>query len=144
MKYLAKNNNNYPMVSGFNSLFDDFFGDWGITSSRVPPVDITEKDDAYILEAELPGYKQEDVNVHVEKHVLRISSSKQTCEEEKEGRRSLVKERCFQSFERAFTLPEDVTEEGIEGEFADGILKITLPKQEVEQPKKIEVKIKNN
>ncbi|WP_320130062.1 Hsp20/alpha crystallin family protein [uncultured Sphaerochaeta sp.] len=50
------------------------------------------------------------MNVHVEKHVLRISSSKQTCKEEKEGRKSLVKERCFQSFERSFSLPEDVNE----------------------------------
>jgi spore coat protein M/HSP20 family protein len=143
MKYLVKNNQNYPMASGFNSLFDDFFGDWGITSSKIPPVDITEKDDSYVLEAELPGYKQEDVQVHVEKHVLRLSSSKQTCNEEKEGKKTLVRERCYQSFERSFSLPEDVNENLIEGEFTDGVLKVTMPKQEVAQPKKIEVKIKN-
>jgi spore coat protein M/HSP20 family protein len=142
MKYLAKNNAKYPMVPSFNSLFDDFFGDWGLGSTRIPPVDITEKDDSYLLEAELPGYKQEDVQVHVEKHVLRIGSSKQSCDEEKDGRKTLVRERCYQSFERSFTLPEDVEEDRIEAEFVDGVLQVTMPKKEVVQPKKIEVKIK--
>ena len=143
MKYLAKNDPNYPIVSNFNSLFKDFFGDWGISSARIPPVDITENDDAYVLEAELPGYKQEDVKVHVEKHVLRLSSKKETCTEEKEGKKTLVRERCFQSFERSFSLPEDVNEDRLEGEFVDGVLRVTMPKQEVAKPKKIEVKIKN-
>ncbi|AEV29889.1 molecular chaperone (small heat shock protein) [Sphaerochaeta pleomorpha str. Grapes] len=143
MKYLVKKDPNYPIVSSFNSLFNDFFGDWGISNSRIPPVDITENDDSYILEAELPGYKQEDVKVNVEKHVLRLSSTKETCTEEKEGKKTLVRERCFQSFERSFSLPEDVNENLVEGEFVDGVLRVTMPKQEVAKPKKIEVKIKN-
>jgi len=109
--------------------------------SRFPAVDITENDDAYILEAELPGYKQREVKVNIEKHVLKLSSTKETKKEEKD-KKHLVSERYYQSFERSFSLPEDVDEEKISGEFADGILTLTLPKKEVAKPKAIEVKIK--
>ena len=141
MKYLAKRNYDSPMVSAFDSLFNDFLGDWGLTPSRIPAVDISEHDEAYVLEAELPGYKQEEVKVSIEKHVLKLSSTKQSKKEEKE-KKHLVSERCYQCFERSFSLPEDVDEEKIEGAFKDGILKLTLPKKEVAKPKAIEVKIK--
>lgn len=140
MKYLAKRDYNSPMVSAFDSLFNDMLGDWGLMPSRFPAVDIVENDDAYVLEAELPGYKQEEVKVQVEKHVLKLSSAKQSKKEEKDKRR-LVSERCYQCFERSFTLPEDVDEEKIEGAFADGLLRLTLPKKEIAKPKAIEVKI---
>lgn len=141
MKYLAKRNYDSPMVSAFDSLFNDFLGDWGLTPSRFPAVDIVENDDAYVLEAELPGYKQADVKVNVEKHVLKLSSTKESKKEEKDKKR-LVSERCYQCFERSFSLPEDVDEDKIEGQFSDGLLKLTLPKKEVAKPKAIEVKIK--
>ncbi len=130
------------MVSPFDSLFSNMLGDWGLTSSKIPPVDITETDKAYIVEAELPGYKQEDVKVNIEKHVLRLSSAQQSTKEEKDGDKVLICERKSHSFERAFSLPEDVDESKIEGEFSNGVLTLTLPKKEVEQPKSIEVKIK--
>jgi len=145
MAYLTtRNNYRTPVVSPFDSLFSNMLGDWGLTSSKIPPVDITETDKAYIVEAELPGYKQEDVKVNVEKHVLRLSSAKQSSKDEKDGKKLLICERSSQSFERAFSLPEDVDEAKIEGEFANGVLTVTLPKKEVVQPKSIEVKIKNS
>ncbi len=145
MAYLTtRNNYRTPVVSPFDSLFSNMISDWGLTSSKIPPVDITETDKAYIVEAELPGYKQEDVKVNIEKHVLRLSSAKQSTKEEKDGKKILICERQVQSFERAFSLPEDVDEATIEGEFANGVLTVTLPKKEVVQPKSIEVKIKNS
>lgn len=141
MKYLARRDYDSPMESAFDSLFNNILGDWGLTPSRFPAVDIVETDDAYILEAELPGYKQEEVKVNVEKHVLKLSSTKQSKKEDKDKKR-LVTERYYQSFERAFTLPDDVDEEKIEGHFSDGLLKLTLPKKEIAKPKAIEVKIK--
>ncbi|HKL57576.1 MAG TPA: Hsp20/alpha crystallin family protein [Sphaerochaeta sp.] len=144
MAYLTtRNNYRTPVTSPFDSLFSNMLGDWGLSPSKVPPVDITETDKAYILEAELPGYTQEDVKVNIEKHVLRISSAKQTTKEEKDGKKLLICERHAQSFERAFSLPEDVEESKIEGSFTNGVLTVTLPKKEVVQPKSIEVKIKN-
>ena len=148
MAYLTtRNNYRTPVVSPFDSLFSSMLDDWGLTSSKIPPVDITETDKAYILEAELPGYKQDDVKVNIEKHVLRLSSAKQTTKEEKDPKdekKLLICERRSQSFERAFSLPEDVDEDKIEGEFANGVLTVTLPKKKVVQPKSIEVKIKKN
>ncbi|MGH0051915.1 MAG: Hsp20/alpha crystallin family protein [Sphaerochaetaceae bacterium] len=143
MKYLStRRNYDSPVTSAFDSLFNDMLGDWGVYSSRFPAVDITENDDAYILEAELPGYKQKEVKVNIEKHVLKLSSAKEETKKDEKDKKRLVSERCYQCFERSFSLPEDVDEEKIEGEFANGILTLTLPKKEIAKPKAIEVKIK--
>jgi len=136
MKYVTRRNYGLPSTS----LFDTMLRDWNLYPNRFPAVDITEEEKAYILEAELPGYKQEEVKVQVEKHVLTLSSSKESSKEE--DKNSLVTERCYQCFERSFTLPEDVDEEKIEGVFENGLLVLTMPKKEIAKPKAIEVKIK--
>ncbi|MFA5448711.1 MAG: Hsp20/alpha crystallin family protein [Sphaerochaeta sp.] len=140
MKYYVTYNRNNP-VSNFESLFNDLFADWGTTASKNPPVDIYEKAKAYVIEAELPGYKQEEVSVNVDKHVLRISSEKETLKDA-DDRKTLVRERLFRKFERSFSLPEDIDEAKIEGEFTNGVLTLTLPKKKEVLPKTIEVKIK--
>ena len=122
-------------------MFNDLWSDWGASSSKIPPVDIYETEKAYVIEAELAGYKQDEVQVNVDKHVLRISSDKQSLKDV-DGKKSLVRERYFKKFERSFSLPEDIDESSIEGEFSDGVLTITLPKKEEVLPKTIEVKIK--
>lgn len=136
MNYLMTRN----AANDFDTFFNDMLGNWGIKNSTIPSVDVYEDEKAYYLEAELPGYTVDDVNIHVEKHVLHISSEK--LNEKKENKKFLVRERGFVKFDRSFTLPEGIDESGIEAEFENGILKITLPKTPVEQPKKIEVKIK--
>ncbi len=147
MKYLVtRNANPVSMANEFDSLFNSFWNNWGVPSSKIPPVDIHETDDAYVLEAELPGYVEKDVNVSVEKHVLRISSVKEASREEKADEKKheknyLVRERYYQTFERSFTLPEGVDEDHISGEFKNGVLELTMPKLPVEKPKKIDVKI---
>lgn len=140
MKYYVSYNNSNP-VSNFESLFNDLWSDWGVSSSKIPPVDIYETEKAYVIEAELAGYKQDEVQVNVDKHVLRISSDKQTLKDA-DGKKNLVRERYFKKFERSFSLPEDIDESSIEGEFSDGVLTITLPKKEEVLPKTIEVKIR--
>lgn len=140
MKYYVSYNHNNP-VSNFESLFNDLWSDWGASSSKIPPVDIYETEKAYVIEAELAGYKQDEVQVNVDKHVLRISSDKQSLKDV-EGKKSLVRERYFKKFERSFSLPEDIDESAIEGEFSDGVLTVTLPKKDEVLPKTIEVKIK--
>lgn len=140
MKYYVSYNHSNP-VSNFESLFNDLWSDWGASSSKIPPVDIYETEKAYVIEAELAGYKQDEVQVNVDKHVLRISSDKQSLKDV-DGKKSLVRERYFKKFERSFSLPEDIDESAIEGEFSDGVLTITLPKKEDVLPKTIEVKIK--
>lgn len=136
MNYLMTRN----AANDFDTFFNDMLGNWGVRNSSIPSVDVYEDEKAYYLEAELPGYTQDEVNVHVEKHVLHISSEK--VNEKKENKKFLVRERGYLKFDRSFTLPEGINESGIEAEFSNGILKVTLPKTPVEQPKKIEVKIK--
>ena len=140
MKYYVTYNQNNGL-SNFDSLFNDLFSDWGVSRSKIPPVDIYETEKSYVIEAELAGYKQDEVQVNVDKHVLKLSSNKESLKDV-DGRKSLVRERYFKKFERSFSLPEDIDEEKIEGEFSDGVLTLTLPKKKEVLPKTIEVKIK--
>ena len=127
------------------SLFDDFFdsmlGAWGSYSSRMPAVDVEETGDAYIIKAEMPGFKEDDVKITVDKHVLHISGEENSKDEEKEGRKYLIKERRHTSFERSFSLPDGLDESAINASFENGILTVTLPKLPEEKPRHIEVKI---
>ncbi len=140
MKYYVTYNQNNGL-SNFDSLFSDLFSDWGVSRSKIPPVDIYETEKSYVIEAELAGYKQDEVQVNVDKHVLKLSSNKESLKDV-DGRKSLVRERYFKKFERSFSLPEGIDEEKIEGEFSDGVLTLTLPKKKEVLPKTIEVKIK--
>ncbi|MPM34031.1 Spore protein SP21 [bioreactor metagenome] len=140
MKYYVTYNQNNGL-SNFDSLFNDLFSDWGVSRSKIPPVDIYETEKSYVIEAELAGYKQDEVQVNVDKHVLKLSSNKESLKDV-DGKKSLVRERYFKKFERSFSLPEDINEEKIEGEFSDGVLTLTLPKKKEVLPKTIEVKIK--
>ncbi|MDD4572667.1 MAG: Hsp20/alpha crystallin family protein [Sphaerochaeta sp.] len=142
MKYYVTYNRNNP-VSNYRSLFSDLWSDWG-TTSKIPPVDVFETDKAYVIEAELAGYTQDEVQVNVDKHVLKLSSTKESNPEEDKKNKFLVRERYYRAFERSFSLPEDIDESAIEGEFAGGVLTVTLPKKPEVQPKSIEVKIRNN
>jgi len=129
---------NYLTTTDFDKFFDNVFANFGNSKSRIPSVDVYEDSAAFYIDAELPGYNMEDVNVHVDKHVLHISSEKT---EGKTDKKYLFRERFSTTFDRAFTLPENINEEAIDATFKDGILAIRLPKLPVEQPKKITVKI---
>lgn len=124
-----------------NPFFDDLFDntDWNaVSDEKFPPVDVYETKDSYVLEANLPGYEEKDLDLHVENHVLRLSSRRKM---EKDSRHFLVKERAFVPFERAFSLPENVKEEGIAANFTNGVLTVTMPKVAPVQPKRIDVKL---
>ena len=127
------------------SVFDDFFDSmlnaWGSYSAKVPAVDIEETPDEFSIKAELPGYSDKDVKIYVEKHVLHISGEAGSDNEEKEGRKYLVRERRHTSFERTFSLPDGLDESKISAEFENGILTVSLPKLPEEKPRPIEVKI---
>ena len=101
-------------------------------------MNVYEDSKAFYLEASLPGYTTEDVNINIDKHVLHISSEKVA---QKDERKYIVRERSNMKFDRAFSLPEGINEESIEAEFKNGILTVTLPKLPVREPKKITVKV---
>src|SRR5438270_3157629 len=105
-----------------------------------PLVDIVEDDNEYLIKAELPEVKKEDVKVTVQNDVLTITGER-TYEKEEKGRKYHRVERAYGSFARSFTLPEDAAGDKVAAEFKDGVLKVHLPKSEKAKPKSIEVKI---
>ncbi len=105
-----------------------------------PLVDIEENEKEYVIKAELPEIKKEDVKVTVESDVLTIAGERKFEKEEK-GKKYHRVERSYGSFARSFTLPEDADGTKVSAEYKDGVLRIHLPKSEKAKPKAIEVKI---
>ena len=129
-----------------NRLFDTFIrGDLvdegTLGSAWSPAVDILEQDDSFVLEAELPGLKKDDVKISVQDNILTLRGEKK--DEQKESKKGYLRiETNYGSFTRSFTLPTTINSSKIEAEFKDGILKIQIPKAEEAKSKMIEVKVK--
>ena len=105
-----------------------------------PLVDITEDAKEYLVKAELPEIKKEEVKVSVEDGDLSISGERKFEKEEK-GKKYHRIERSYGSFMRRFTLPEAVDATKVNAEFKDGVLTVHLPKSEKATPKAVEVKV---
>ena len=109
-------------------------------SEWAPLVDLVEDDKEYLIKAELPEVKKEDVKVTVENGVLTISGERKF-EKEEENKKYHRIERAYGSFMRSFTLPQDAAGDKINAEFKDGVLKVHLPKSAEAKPKSIDVKV---
>lgn len=122
-----------------NRLHDHFFGGRGLAKQpfRVA-VDIREEDDAFYVDAEVPGVAAQDVKVDVEKNVLTISGERKAEKDEAEGSYRRV-ERYYGTFSRSFTLPETVNADNIHADLRDGVLTLRLPKKEAPKPRAIPV-----
>ncbi len=107
----------------------------------MPAVDIFEKDDKFVVKAELPGMKEEDIDVSVVGDTLMIKGEKKTETEVKEENYYRC-ERAYGSFYRSVPLPSTVDADKIEASFEDGVLEVTLPKSAEIKPKKIAVAAK--
>ena len=103
----------------------------------MPTVDISETEGEYLIKAELPEVRKEDVKVTVENGVLTLQGERRQEKEEK-GHRV---ERSYGSFIRSFSLPESVDESAVKAEYKDGVLHLHLPKSEKVKPKAIDVKV---
>src|SRR6058998_2073917 len=105
-----------------------------------PLADITEDDKEYLIKAELPEMRKEDVKVTVENGVLAISGERKFEKEEKKKKYHRV-ERGYGSFVRTFALPEDADANKVKAQFKQGMLEVHLPKNEKAKPKQIEVNV---
>ena len=103
-----------------------------------PSVEVRELDNQFIVTAELPGLKKDDVDIEYQNGVLFIRGEKVE-ESHEEKRNLLVWERQYGSFQRSFMLPNTIDQDKILAEFNDGILTITLPKTEAARGKKIPI-----
>ena len=105
-----------------------------------PLVDIIEDDKEYVVKAEIPEMKKEDIKINVHDDVLTVSGERKYEKEEK-GKKFHRVERAYGSFMRSFTLPEDADGSKVSAEYKDGMLKVHLPKCEQAKKKAIEVKV---
>jgi len=133
-------------LSDFDRYMESFFGDNFLSPSdrifnRLPSVDVRETEKAYVLEAELPGYDENDIAIRLDGSNLTIESKK---EEEKknepgEERNYLIRERRVSSFSRSFKLPENADQEGINASFRNGILFLEIGKKPEAQTRVIQI-----
>jgi HSP20 family protein len=125
----------------FDRLMDSFFDDVPFWKNGSPKVDIREEDNKYVLEAEIPGFSEKELEIKVEDNLLTLSSKKEEKrEEKKEG--YLLRERRNASFTRSFVLPKDVDKDKIEAHYKNGLLNLDIPKTPAAKPKVIDVKVK--
>jgi HSP20 family protein len=111
-----------------------FFADWA------PVVDIEETDQEYLIKAELPDVRKEEVKVQVLEGVLTIEGERKREKEEK-GKRYHKVERAYGKFVRQFALPTQVEADKVKAEFKDGMLNVHLPKTAEAKPRAVDVKV---
>jgi HSP20 family protein len=129
-----------------NQMFDRVFGrragggrEGGeATTSWAPAIDISERKDAYVVTAEVPGVKPEELEVTLEEGLLTIKGERRM-EEETSDRHYHRVERRYGAFRRSITLPSQVQADAIEAGYSDGVLQVVVPKAESAKPKKINV-----
>jgi HSP20 family protein len=122
-----------------NRLHDHFLGGRGPAKQAFQvAVDIREEDNAFYVDAEVPGLAAEDVKVDIEKNVLTLSGERKVVKEETEGTFRRV-ERRYGSFTRSFTLPETVDTDHISADLNEGVLALRLPKKDAPTPRSISV-----
>jgi HSP20 family protein len=129
--------------SMFNDLFDENFGrQWARPDSGkwYPAVDVLESKDAYLIRAELPGMKREDISLEVKDGTLTLAGERKS-EQPAEGVEYRHVERMNAKFWRSFTLPETVKHDAIEATYKDGVLEVRVPKAEEVKPRQIEISV---
>lgn len=105
-------------------------------STSVPPVDLEETDDAYVIEAEVPGIKREDIGIDLDGQDLTIKGAAEDREQEGVMHR---RARRSGSFDYRVSLPHEVSDEGVSASLNDGVLRIELPKAGAAKPRRIEI-----
>jgi len=111
-----------------------------VVTDWTPTVDIQETETEYLIKAELPEVRKDDVKVTVENGVLTLQGERKQEKEEK-GKRFHRIERAYGTFLRTFTVPIDADENKVLADFKDGMLRVHIPKTEKPRPKAIDVKV---
>jgi len=124
----------------FENVLGRFFGGRELNEGFAPyGVDVREDADHIYVEAELPGYKKEEVDITLENQTLTISAEKNEEDKKEQKGQLLLNERRYSRFLRSFTLPPTVNEQSVKAQLNDGVLSITLDKREETKPRKIQV-----
>jgi HSP20 family protein len=135
-------------MSALPDRLDRFFDDPFLRFGRMaedgglgmwnPAVDLYEKDDYFMIKAELPGVDKNDINIDLKDRLLTLSGER-THDKEVNEENYYRRERSYGKFQRTFTLPADVNSDQIKAEFKDGVLQIEIPKPEEKKAKKVTI-----
>jgi HSP20 family protein len=138
----------YDMQSEMNRMFDEMFGGLSRRGGRhqgdeptrwAPVLDVLQEEGDIVVRAELPGVRQEDVDITLHDGVLTISGERKA-EEQREGSGYYVRERRFGSFRRSMTLPQGVDQSKIKARFDSGVLEVRVSgAAAVQEPRRIQI-----
>ncbi len=144
MNSIARSTNQLPSLieNFFGRDMSDFFNSTMPAMQNVPAVNVVENADGFRIEVAAPGLSKDDFKLNLNHNNLTISAYKENKQEEKENEKFTRREFSYSSFQRTFTLPTSVDSEAIQANYADGVLKIEIPKREeakVKPPRQIEI-----
>lgn len=132
----------FPAMSNW---MDDFFAEnWpkpAVKGISIPAVNVTETKNAFKLNVAAPGFKKDDFKLEVQNGYLTISGETKEEKEDKDEKYTR-QEYSYSTFSRSFTLPESVKGEDISAQYADGVLKVTLPKKKTEEKPTKQIAVK--
>ena len=127
-----------PFSREIDRVFDAFFGQTDQARRWVPPVDLVEAEDHFVLKADLPGLTEGDVNIEVQDGTLTISGERRAEHEQREKGWYRI-ERSFGRVSRSLTLPDGVDPDRIDASFSHGVLEVRIPKPEERKPRRIAI-----
>ncbi len=142
-RYPIRDGNPFARIQNeINRAFDRFFGEsfWNESSHLLPALNIEETKDKYIVEAELPGIETKDIDLEINGNTLTIRAERRQKEELRDQRHAHIIESRYGSYQRSFTLPENVAVDQITAESKNGILTIYIPKDQSKRPHRIEIR----
>ena len=130
--------------SMFEDMMAPFVGGTGLSQWQgegvaSPRLNVTESDNAFEIQAEMPGVNKEDVKVAIENQRVTIEGECKREDEQREGENVVYSERAVHKFMRSFTLPGDVDENAAQARLENGVLKLTLPKKQGAAPTKLTI-----
>lgn len=133
-----------PWNGDFDNLFEGFLrpARWTeetASDGLIPALDVVERENEFIVKAEMPGVKKDEIEVSLENGVLTIGAETQSETVEKDGDRVIRQERRYGKYVRSLRIGKEIDEKKIKAAYKDGVLELTLPKAETAKPKKISV-----
>jgi HSP20 family protein len=127
-----------PFSTDFNRLFNSLWDQPAAAQRWLPAMDLVETEEHYLLKADLPGMREDDVAIEFNDGTLTISGER-NAEYERKEKGFFRLERSFGKFSRSLTLPDGIDPDGIDAAFHDGVLEVTIPKPEQRRPRRIAV-----
>jgi HSP20 family protein len=128
----------YPTMPFFDHFFERFLNEDGRNQTNPMLIDIVEKESEYLIIANLPEYKKEEISISTRQNQLIIEAAHQESKEKKKGK-TIITERFCGNYHRSITLPENSKPEEIKASMKNGVLTITIPKAADKKPKQITI-----